>query len=372
MTPEPSLGDGVDAYRVSLVGAHVRFVGVLVAHVGLAAVAIGSDTVPFGGVLPWRVTEWMIAALVASVFIVKFSRCPTGAVFAVADDLLALVTLLALTLLCATMAEGQSVLAVEAAGLTACGIAVIGPRMRRDPQPAWVAAAPRLVIGVANVFVDNPTPMRTAAELVHSGADVLVLNEVTRDFLACIDEMGGAVWFPHRVVDRGAEPEYATAVFSRLAFDDTEVTVAGPLRLIRVVASFSGTSFTLFATHLESNLESGGHDRWRAQIAALTEIASHAATRTVIAGDFNASVDRPQFDELLERGYTDTHSALGRGLDPSLKLAATGLLGGLGGVVRVDHLLLGGDVRAVDVVRLRAPGSDHVPFAATIAVRPPS
>jgi hypothetical protein len=35
----------------------------------------------------------------------------------------------------------------------------------------------------------------------------------------------------------------------------------------------------------------------------------------------------------------------------------------------VDHLLMGGDVRAVEITRLRAPGSDHLPFAATLAVR---
>jgi endonuclease/exonuclease/phosphatase family metal-dependent hydrolase len=355
----------------SLRGAHVRFVVVVVAHAGIALIAAASGAVSFGGVIPWRITEWTIAALVASVFIVKFSRCETGPIFAVADDLLPGFTLLAVTLALATLAEGQTVLALEAIGLAGCGLALFAPRFRRDPLPAWVRTAPRLTIGVANVFVDNPTPHRTAAELVHSGVDVLVLNEVTDRFLESIDDLGGNVWFPHRIVDRGADPDYTTAVFSRLAFAEGSgvVVVPGPLRTVRVVIDVDGAPLQLIAMHLEANLERGGHPRWRAQMAALTAIAMQAPTRTVIAGDFNASVDRPPLEELLEHGYEDAHVALGRGLDLSLKLAPTGLLAAVGPVVRVDHMLTGGGVRAVEINRLRAPGSDHVPFAATVAIR---
>src|SRR5689334_17423863 len=86
-------------------GAHVRFVFVLVAHAVLAVLAGVSGAVSFGGVLPWRITEWTIAALVASVFIVRFSRCDTGPIFAVADDLLPVITVLAVVLALATLAE---------------------------------------------------------------------------------------------------------------------------------------------------------------------------------------------------------------------------------------------------------------------------
>jgi endonuclease/exonuclease/phosphatase family metal-dependent hydrolase len=236
-----------------------------------------------------------------------------------------------------------------------------------------VRSAPRLTIGVANVFVDNRTPQRTAAELVHSGVDVMVVNEMTDRFLECIDDLGGNVWFPYRIVDSGADPEYATAVFSRFPLGDgSGVMVApGPLRMIRAELAVDGAPpLTLIATHLEANIERGGHTRWRVQVRALIDVATKASSRTVIAGDLNASVDRPALDELLQHGYADAHISLGRGLDQSLKLAPRGPLAAFGAVTRVDHLLMGGDVRAVEITRLPAPGSDHVPFAATIAVRP--
>ncbi len=356
---------------VSLRPARVRFVSVLVVQAALAVAAILSGTVSFGGVLPWRVIEWTMAGLVASVFVVKFSRVETGPVFAVADDLLPVLTLLALTLALATLAEGQSVLAIEAIGLGSWGIAVFAPRLRRQSPPAWVPHAARLSIAVANVFVDNPTPQRTAAELVHSGVDVIVVNELTDRFLQCVDELGGDVWFPHRIVDGGGDPEYVTAVFSRLPFGSGScvMVLPGPLRVIRAHLDVDGTPLTLLATHLEANIERGGHPRWRAQLASLTGLASRSPSRTVIAGDLNSSIDRPPLDDLLEHGYTDAHVSLGRGLDASLKLAPKGPLAAFGAVARVDHLLMAGDVCAVEITRLRAPGSDHLPFAATLAVR---
>src|SRR4051794_20206192 len=88
--------------NVSLRPAHARFVAVLVVQAAIASLAVANGNVSFGGVVPWRVTEWAIAALIASVFVVKLSRCETGPVFAVADDLLPVITLLAVVLGLAT------------------------------------------------------------------------------------------------------------------------------------------------------------------------------------------------------------------------------------------------------------------------------
>ena len=202
---------------------------------------------------------------------------------------------------------------------------------------------------------------------------MIVVNEVTDRFLVCVDELGGNVLFPHRIIDIEGDPEYITGVFSRLPFQDGSGVVVAPgrLRIVRADLDVDGAPFVLLATHLEANLERGGHPRWRAQVASLAEIAARAPSRTVIAGDMNSSIDRPPVDDLLERGYTDAHVALGRGLDLSLKLAPKGPLASVGPVARVDHMLMAGDVRAIEITRLRAPGSDHVPFAATLAVRRP-
>jgi endonuclease/exonuclease/phosphatase (EEP) superfamily protein YafD len=90
----------------------------------------------------------------------------------------------------------------------------------------------------------------------------------------------------------------------------------------------------------------------------------------VVAGDLNTTTFRPGVDELLAAGLIDAHESLGQGLKASFKLAATGLFGRIGPLVRLDHALLNRRVRALSVRDLEAAGSDHHPFLVTLAVRP--
>ena len=289
--------------------------------------------------------------------------------FAVADDLLPLLTVLAFTLALATIAEGQAVLAIETIGLGLCGVAVIGPRLRRQSLPAWVPDVPRLTIAVANVFVDNPTPQRTAAELVHSGVEVIVINELTDRFLECIDELGGDVWFPHRIVDVGGDPEYTTAVFSRRPFGEGSGVVVAPvsLRLIRAEFDVDGTPLTLLATHLEANIGRGGHPRWRgggcvARRRRRTSLEPHDHRRRPQLVDRPASARRPARARLHRRP---------RGARPRARPVAEARAARSARRVR-----RGGARRPSAHGRRRAGGRDHAAArcrAATICrSRPPS
>jgi endonuclease/exonuclease/phosphatase (EEP) superfamily protein YafD len=90
----------------------------------------------------------------------------------------------------------------------------------------------------------------------------------------------------------------------------------------------------------------------------------------VVAGDLNTTTFRPKVQELLDTGLVDAHESLGEGLSASFKLAADGVLAAPGAVVRLDHALLSENVRAISADDLPSEGSDHVPFAVTLAVRP--
>jgi endonuclease/exonuclease/phosphatase (EEP) superfamily protein YafD len=73
----------------------------------------------------------------------------------------------------------------------------------------------------------------------------------------------------------------------------------------------------------------------------------------------------------LATGLIDAHESLGQGLSPSFKLAAEGVLA-TAPVVRLDHVFLSHDVRAISAEDLASEGSDHFPFVVTLAVRPPN
>jgi endonuclease/exonuclease/phosphatase family metal-dependent hydrolase len=89
----------------------------------------------------------------------------------------------------------------------------------------------------------------------------------------------------------------------------------------------------------------------------------------VIAGDLNTTRYRPEFVELLDLGLRDAIDSLGKGLNPSFKLGAEGVLAVVGAVARLDHALVNDHVFPLSVDNLESCGSDHLPFELTVAVR---
>ena len=241
----------------------------------------------------------------------------------------------------------------------------------RRAGPRWARHAPLFRLGVANVFVDNPTPERSAAGLIDTEVDVLVINESNPTFLEAFDRLGGRRAFPFRLTDPSDTGTYAITVVSRRPFlPGTRFTMIGPLRAAEVHLATEGTPFTLLAIHAYASLEPKGYVLWAAQMQALRDHLRTARPRQILAGDFNTTHFRPEFMELLATGARDAHDTLGRGWSRSIKIRATGLLSSLGPIARLDHAVLTDGVWPMDVRNLPARGSDHLPFVLTAAIRP--
>ena len=118
-----------------------------------------------------------------------------------------------------------------------------------------------------------------------------------------------------------------------------------------------------------ATVDPGGHETWKEQIEALKEFLPTVAGPLIIVGDLNTTRYRPEFDELLALGLNDAIDSLGKGLNPSFKLGADGVLGTIGAVARLDHALVNDSVHAMSVDNLEPCGSDHLPFRLKVAVR---
>jgi len=68
-------------------------------------------------------------------------------------------------------------------------------------------------------------------------------------------------------------------------------------------------------------------------------------------------------------GLHDAIDSLGKGLNPSFKLGAEGVLGTVGAVARLDHALVNDCVFPLSVENLEPCGSDHLPFELRVAIR---
>jgi endonuclease/exonuclease/phosphatase (EEP) superfamily protein YafD len=345
------------------------FSGVVAAHVALgilfAARRGPADISPVVAAL-----DWGVAGLIAAVLWVRLTPRVTGPTIAILIDSLPMFAVAGVVVIVAAVLESQWVLALEAAILSVLVMLMLAPRARRDPQPGWADAAPCVRITVANVFSSNRSPARAAASLLESDADVIIVNEASPRFVECLDVVGATRRYPFRLIDMEESEDYRVAILSRRAFLQSDVVTVGPLRAARAVIDLDGTSLTIVGVHLRTALERGGHARWLAEVATLRELAATLERPAVIGGDFNATFGRRELAAVLQEGWRDTHDTLGRGLQPSLRAAASGPLHPLFTVLRVDHLLASEGVTPLDVQHVEADGSDHRPFVATLAVEP--
>jgi endonuclease/exonuclease/phosphatase (EEP) superfamily protein YafD len=147
------------------------------------------------------------------------------------------------------------------------------------------------------------------------------------------------------------------------------MTTIGPLRLAIADVDVQGISTLVIGLNPMATVDPGGHETWKEQIEALKEFLPTLTGPVIVAGDLNTTRYRPEFEELLGLGLHDAIDSLGKGLDPSFKLSAEGVLSTVGAVARLDHALVNDGVFPRSMEDLEPCGSDHQPFKLTVAVR---
>jgi len=316
---------------------------------------------------------WAVCAALAAVIFTRHLQIAmrrtvqVGSGLALAYDTLPVLLLIPWLVAVLAAWSGHLLLLTVATGLCVYHVVLIVPRLMKDPTPSWVPGAPVVSLVVANVFVDNRTPADAARQLVGTGADVVVIVESTSDFMAIFDAQGGAETYPHRVVDPDTTSDYAVAIVSKRALGPRSgFRDVGPLRVVVADIESEGASLLIVALNPMATFDAGGHEAWTEQLQALEDFLPTLDGPVVIAGDLNSTRYRPEFEQIMARGYTDAIDALGKGLSASFKLAARS---GLGGVVRLDHALTNSEVHGVSMTNLEACGSDHIPFRVELAVR---
>jgi endonuclease/exonuclease/phosphatase (EEP) superfamily protein YafD len=295
------------------------------------------------------------------------------AAVAVAQDALPYLLAFAWVVLVAALV-GQSWLLAAAAGvLVAYQLVLLISRLVASRVPRWVRHAPRLELLVANVFIDNKTPAALARVLLARGGDVMVILEWNAGFVREFDTAGGQDAYPHRVFDPADTSDYAVGIVSKKPLlEESKVLTLSRLKLTQAVVDVGGQTLTILGLNPTAAVDPGGFEEWEQQLDELIQFVPSMVGPFVVAGDLNTTTYRPKVQELLDTGLVDAHESLGQGLSSSFKLSADGVLAVPGAVVRLDHVFLSHDVRAISAEDLPSEGSDHVPFVVTLAVRPAS
>ncbi|WP_236145732.1 MULTISPECIES: endonuclease/exonuclease/phosphatase family protein [unclassified Micromonospora] len=245
--------------------------------------------------------------------------------------------------------------AVVAAVTTAALLAVVVPRALPSPQPT--VDGPELRVLTANLLAGAADPRAVVALVREARVDVLVMQEFTPQAQADLDRLGLADLLPHRQLN-AMDGTPGSGLYARHPIGD------GGVRQLRGGWSFTQAYATVAvpgapAVRVESVHPAAPYavdqvPGWRADLAA-QPAATPDGPLSVLAGDFNATLDHSPLRALLRTGYADAAASVGAGL--------TGTWGPYDGdpipPVVIDHVLVDRRiaVRAVTVHPL--PGSDH-------------
>lgn len=226
------------------------------------------------------------------------------------------------------------------------------------PQPA--AGAQPVVVMTTNLLRGMADSTELVDQVRDHEVDLLVVNEITESSLAEMLDAGLAEVLPFREGGAGADETVpGTMVFSTRPTELVDVldTVLGGL-VVDV------GDIRLMAVHPMSPV---WPDDWRDDHAAVfAAVEEHEPD--LVAGDFNATADHQPMRDLDEAGYRDSVEVTNGGFQPTWPVNGMfPLVGLLGAVAPIDHVLVGEDWTATHSETTELDGSDHKPVIAVVA-----
>jgi endonuclease/exonuclease/phosphatase (EEP) superfamily protein YafD len=208
-------------------------------------------------------------------------------------------------------------------------------------------------IVTSNVLFDNPGISELSTDLAATGADAVVLQEITPEhFSALVHSALGKV-YPHHLADPLAG-FHGTAIFSKLPLTGRAIDVAGYPMLRADLVTASGT-VRLIDVHTVAPLTGEMAVRWRDQLAKLADMHPAAGEYLVLAGDFNATMDHAPMQRLEESGFRDAFHDAGSGWG----LTWPQWSGPVPPVMRLDHVFVSADIVVTAAGPEANQGSDH-------------
>lgn len=233
--------------------------------------------------------------------------------------------------------------------------------------PRAQASAPsRPLAHVVDANLLAPRPSRALArELIDSGADVLLVQELSDAWLALLDEEVIEARFPYRVVEPHptSEDYFGIGIFSAHPITRSGIERLGAefIPMAWADLEIGGRAFRVYSIHTAPPGSAEWAEIWEPQMRALEARARADLSETdrvlIMAGDFNASPFSFAHRRLLSTGLTEAHEQAFRGW-------ATTWPNGLFSVppMRLDHVYVhGAGVR--EVRELPAISSDHSPVS---------
>ncbi|MGN6751824.1 MAG: endonuclease/exonuclease/phosphatase family protein [Intrasporangium sp.] len=230
-------------------------------------------------------------------------------------------------------------------------------------QPAPAANAGSLVLMTQNFEYGDATAL--AAEVRARHVDVLVLCDLADQQWVSVAGSTIPRDLPHRSDNGGG-----VVVFSRYPVtDDRSLQLHGDGRSVHLESGPVGP-LTLFALHgVQPRRPADWQEDWVRITDALATSLGREASRAVVAGDLNATLDHLPMRRLESLGLTDAVDAVNGGYQPTYPAPGSDRRLGIPmpPLFQIDHVLVGRGLVVTSAATVRTPGADHLGVVVTIS-----
>jgi endonuclease/exonuclease/phosphatase (EEP) superfamily protein YafD len=230
-------------------------------------------------------------------------------------------------------------------------------------MPTTAASTPFTVF-TANMRLGAADAESIVATASRTRADAVALEELTPQAVARLKAAGLDNAYRYSQLAPGPQaagvglwsdrPISTPRRYGGLVFNAVSVSV--------LVGGTPSKSLTIFATHMVAPWP-GSTAVWQHDLQALGAILRSTRGPMVDAGDFNATLDHPQFRRLLSVANVKDSAQLAG----DARIATFPADSALPPIIGIDHVL-SRQAPAVSVMTVRLPGSDHLGLVARLAV----
>lgn len=193
-------------------------------------------------------------------------------------------------------------------------------------------------------------------EIVRSEeVDVLSVQELTSGLAQELEAAGLAGELPHKAL-AAAPFSSGGGIFSRLPIarlSGLPSSLADPLPGVRLRVPGAAQEVELYDFHPPAPVDGAAVAEWSSDLRTVPEAAARGPL-TVVAGDFNATLDHSELRNVLGRGYRDAADDSGVGLQPTWP---TGRV--FPPQVAVDHVIVDERAQVGEASIRDLAGSDH-------------
>lgn len=206
------------------------------------------------------------------------------------------------------------------------------------------------------------------AELARSSADVMMLSELTPDWVRSFYSTGMRKEFPYSLLVP-APGAGGFGMWSRFPIKQVAPLRGGSMIAARMEVPGIRIDPVVAGLHIMNPLTYYGRAfrQWREGISAAAVRMDHLADISgsgpvIVAGDFNSTPDMRQFRDLLTNGYRDAVEQRGTGVAPTYPSYPW-----FPPLITIDHVLTR-NANATSIRTVVVRDSDHRAFLATVEI----